>query len=67
MIAQHALDPRACFMLGDRATDIAAGLAAGVRVAAMTHGKLDRVAWAQAGFADLPLYDDLAAFAATLV
>ena len=66
MIEAHRLDPRQCYMVGDRETDIEAGLAAKVNVAGICHGKLDAEGWARFNFANLPLYPDFAAFAATL-
>ncbi|PTY04743.1 hypothetical protein DB347_18740 [Opitutaceae bacterium EW11] len=66
MIEEHQLDPAQCIMVGDRETDIEAGLNAKIRVAAVCHGKLDAAAWAQFDFPNLPLYADFAAFAASL-
>ncbi|NLF22973.1 MAG: HAD-IIIA family hydrolase [Lentisphaerae bacterium] len=37
-IDQFALDPDACWMVGDRLSDIQAGLRAGIRAALVTHG-----------------------------
>jgi D-glycero-D-manno-heptose 1,7-bisphosphate phosphatase len=65
-LAHHTLDPRQCFMVGDRETDIEAGLAAGIGTAALANGKLDHAAWARFNFPGLALYNDFAAFAATL-
>jgi D-glycero-D-manno-heptose 1,7-bisphosphate phosphatase len=66
MIARHDLDPLRCTMVGDRESDIEAGLNAGIRVAALVGGKLDRAAWMKTPFHGLPVYADFAAFAATL-
>lgn len=66
MIARHTLDPRLCIMVGDRETDIEAGLAAGIGVAAIANGKLDRAAWRRFAFPQLAIYDDFAAFATAL-
>ena len=66
MIEHHTLDPRQCFMVGDRETDIEAGLAAGTQVAALANGKLTRDAWAAFDFPSLVIHDNFAAFAATL-
>lgn len=66
MIAHHTLDPKQCIMVGDRETDIEAGLAAGTQVAALANGKLTREAWARFNFRDLALYDDFTSFAAAL-
>lgn len=66
MVARHALDKTACVMVGDRETDIEAGRNAGIGVAGLCNGKLDRAGWAAFAIPDLPLYDDFAAFAASL-
>jgi len=66
MIAHHTLDPQQCIMVGDRETDIEAGLAAGIRAAALANGKLTRDAWARFNFPALAIHDDFTAFAATL-
>jgi D-glycero-D-manno-heptose 1,7-bisphosphate phosphatase len=66
MIETHQLDPTQCLMVGDRETDIAAGLSAKIRVAGLCNGKLNTEAWAQFGFKDLPLYADFGTFALSL-
>ena len=66
MIETHQLDPKQCYMVGDRETDIEAGLAANIHVAALCHGKLDAAGWAKCNFPDLAIHADFAAFAATL-
>lgn len=66
MIEAHQLDPAQCIMVGDRETDIEAGVNAKIRVAGLCNGKLDATAWAKFNFANLPLYPDFAAFAETL-
>jgi D-glycero-D-manno-heptose 1,7-bisphosphate phosphatase len=65
MITKHALDPQHCYMVGDRESDIAAGAAAGIRSIALTTGKFTRADWEKRSPA-VPIYDDFAAFAATL-
>ena len=66
MIAAHQLDPHQCIMVGDRESDVEAGLNAHIRVAALCNGKLNSAAWAKFNFSNLPLFPDFAAFAATL-
>ena len=67
MIETHRLDPAQCIMVGDRETDVEAGLNAKIRVVGLCNGKLDAAAWAKFNFPGLPLYPDFAAFAASLV
>jgi len=66
MIAQHRLDPAHCWMIGDRESDIDAGLAAGIRSAAVCTGKYDAATWAPRLRPGVPLFADLAAFVASL-
>ncbi|HEU5078323.1 MAG TPA: HAD-IIIA family hydrolase [Opitutaceae bacterium] len=66
MIATHRLDPAQCTMVGDRETDIEAGLNAKIHVAGLCNGKLDTNGWAKFGFKDLPLFSDFSHFAAAL-
>ena len=64
---QFALDPDACWMAGDRLSDLQAGVRAGIRAALITSGKKT-----DAPLADylrlhaIPAYDTLAAFIGTL-
>jgi D-glycero-D-manno-heptose 1,7-bisphosphate phosphatase len=44
-IATYSLDPARCWMVGDRDSDLAAGLAAGIRAAAVCTGKYDAATW----------------------
>lgn len=66
MIAQHGLDPTRCWMIGDRESDLEAGLAAGIRAAAVCTGKYDAAAWATRLRPGVPLFPDLSAFVAAL-
>lgn len=45
-IARYQLDPAHCWMVGDRVSDIEAGLKAGIRAAAVCTGKHDAAGWA---------------------
>lgn len=65
-IARDGLDPAGCWMVGDRESDIDAGLNAGIRAAAVCTGKHDAAAWAARPRAGVPVFADLAAFVATL-
>jgi D-glycero-D-manno-heptose 1,7-bisphosphate phosphatase len=65
-IARHQLDPRQCWMVGDRETDIETGRAAQIRGAAVCTGKLDTAAWAAFAFPDVPVFPSLLEFVATL-
>ena len=65
-IAQHGLDPAHCWMIGDRESDLEAGLNAGIRSAAVCTGKYDAAAWAPRLRPGVPLFADFSAFVATL-
>jgi D-glycero-D-manno-heptose 1,7-bisphosphate phosphatase len=66
MIAAHALDPAQCWMVGDSAADIGAGLAAKVKVAAVRTGKVDPLTLPEVAARRVPVFENLGAFAATL-
>jgi len=65
-IREHALEPSACFMVGDAPADIGAALAAGIAAVAVRTGKVppERIPEVAAG--RVPVFDDFGAFAATL-
>lgn len=63
-IARHHLDPAQCWMVGDRESDLEAGLAAGIHAAAVCTGKYDAAAWRQHLPARAHLHHDLAAVVA---
>lgn len=65
-MAEFSLDPRNCWMVGDRESDIDAGLNAGIRAAAVCTGKYDAAGWAARVRPGVPVCADLAAFVATL-
>jgi D-glycero-D-manno-heptose 1,7-bisphosphate phosphatase len=66
MIAQHHLDPAQCAMVGDRASDVQAGLNAGVRAIAVCTGELTAEAWRALALPGVEIHPDLAAFVSTL-
>ena len=66
MLAKHRLDPAHCWMVGDRESDIDAGLAAGLRSAALCTGKFDAAGWATRLKPGVPCFADFPAFVATL-
>lgn len=65
-IERHGLDPRRCWMVGDSAADLQAGLAAGVRVAAVRTGKVDPSALPEVADGRAELFPNFGAFAASL-
>lgn len=65
-IARHALDPRRCWMVGDRESDIDAGLNAHIRSAAVCTGKHDAKTWAAIDRVGVPVFPSLVEFVASL-
>ncbi len=65
-IARHQLDPAACWMVGDSAADIGAALAAGIKAVAVRTGKISPDSLPDVARHGIPVYDNFAAFAATL-
>jgi D-glycero-D-manno-heptose 1,7-bisphosphate phosphatase len=65
-IARHLLDPRQCWMIGDRESDIETGIAAGIASAAVCTGKHDPAAWAALAFPGVPVFPSFVEFVATL-
>lgn len=65
-IARHSLDPAQCWMIGDRESDLEAGLAAGIHAAAICTGKYDKAAWREQLPPGATLYHDLAGFVSQL-
>ena len=66
LAANPALDPAQCWMVGDSAADIGAGLAAKIRVAAVQTGKIDPRTLPESARPGVPIFADFPAFAATL-
>jgi D-glycero-D-manno-heptose 1,7-bisphosphate phosphatase len=65
-IARHGLDPAQCWMVGDSAADIGAGLGAGIHAAAVRTGKVDPSNLPEVQSGRVPLFADFGAFAQTL-
>ncbi len=66
MVAEHRLDPAACWMVGDSKADVGAALAAGIRAAAVRTGKVAPESIPEVAAGSVPVFADFAAFAATL-
>jgi D-glycero-D-manno-heptose 1,7-bisphosphate phosphatase len=63
MIARHHLDPMQCIMVGDRESDIEAGLNARIQTVAVCTGRLDADAWRARAYPGVSVYPTFAAFA----
>lgn len=66
-IARFRLDATQCWMVGDSAADLGAGLAAGINVAAVQTGKIDPRTLPLVADRALPVFPTFADFVATLV
>lgn len=66
MIAEHRLDPAACYMVGDSAADIQAALNAGIHPVVVRTGRADPRTLPEVTAHRVPVFDDLAAFVNTL-
>lgn len=65
-IAQHGLDPKQCWMVGDSAADLGAGLGAKINAAAVGTGKVDPRTLPQVADGTVPVFRNFGEFAATL-
>ena len=65
-ISEHKLDPTHCWMVGDSAADISAALAAKIKVAVVRTGKVDPHTLPAVTEHGVPVFENFAAFAATL-
>jgi len=65
-IERYQLDPRHCWMVGDRTSDVETGLNAKINAVAVCTGKLDAAGWVSHGFAGVPVYASFVEFALTL-
>jgi D-glycero-D-manno-heptose 1,7-bisphosphate phosphatase len=66
MIGAHGLDPDACWMVGDSPADIGAALAAGIHAAAVRTGKVPPETIPDVASGKVPVFENFAAFMATL-
>lgn len=66
MIQKHRLDPARCFMVGDRESDIEAGLNARISSVALCTGKLSAEKWRALAYPGVKIFPTLGDFTATL-
>jgi len=67
MIAKYTLDPAQCVMVGDRESDIEAGINAKIRCAALCTSKVTAEKWRALAYPGVPIYASFAEFAKTLI
>ena len=65
-LQRHALDPKQCWMVGDREGDLETGRHAGIRSAAVCTGKYDAAGWAAAGSNGAPIFPSIVEFVTAL-
>ncbi len=65
-ITRHQLDPRQCWMVGDRDSDLQTGLNAKIGAVAVCTGKYDAAGWVGVAPAPVPVYPSLVEFVAAL-
>ena len=65
-LAAHALDPALCWMVGDSAADIGAGLGAKINVAAVRTGKIDPLTLPTITQHRIPVFPSIEEFVAML-
>ncbi len=66
MRAKHSLDPQQCWMIGDRESDLEAGINANIHAAAVCTGKYSHTTWQNNLPEDTTLYEDFGEFVKTL-
>ncbi len=66
MITRHRLDPAHCYLVGDNVTDCRTALNAGIHPVAVRTGKVDPRTLPEIAQLRVPVFDDFAAFVATL-
>jgi phosphoglycolate phosphatase-like HAD superfamily hydrolase len=65
-LTAHHLDSAQCWMVGDSAADLGAGLAAGIPVALVRTGRLNPDCYPELSTHQVPVFDRLDDFIATL-
>jgi D-glycero-D-manno-heptose 1,7-bisphosphate phosphatase len=65
-VAEHGLDPAACWMVGDSVADVGAALAAGIMPAAVRTGKVAPESIPGVAEGNVPVFDNFGEFAAAL-
>ncbi len=65
-IARFGLDPAQCWMVGDSAADLGAGLGAKIKAAVVRTGKVDPANLPEVKLGLVPMFADFGEFAATL-
>ena len=66
MIAKYKLDPAQCIMVGDRESDIEAGLNAKIRCAALSTAKVTAEKWRALAYPGVSIHPSFADFVETL-
>ncbi len=66
MIEKHQLNPAHCIMVGDRESDIEAGLNAQIRSVALCTAKVSAEKWRQLNYPGVQVFPSFADFARTL-
>lgn len=66
MAAQHRLDPKQCWMVGDREGDVETGINAGISSAAVCTGKHSAAGWAALAYPGVPVFPSFVEFVAAL-
>ena len=66
MLKKHDLNPASCYMVGDKAVDLQTGLNAGIHPVFLRSGQGEAATLPEIARHHLPVFEHLAAFAATL-
>ncbi len=65
-IERYKLDPSHCYMVGDRGSDVEAGLNAKIHAVAVCTGELDAAAWQAKNYPGVTVFPSFGEFARTL-